>query len=172
MPDPCAIVIFGASGDLAKRKLLPALYELTLQKLLDEKSYIIGFSRSQMTDEAFRKEAKDAISKYSRTQPLDEAVWKKLEPRLFYIAADYGADEGHAKLTAKMGELDKQFGTSGNRMYYISTPPATFEPIITGVGKQVSLGRRQGEKPPRGLRGGSGSSSRSRSAPTWRRPRL
>ncbi len=145
MPNPCAIVIFGASGDLAKRKLLPALYELALQKLLDEKTYIIGFSRSAMSDEQFRAEAKDAIGKYARTKPLDEGVWKSLEPRLFYIAADYGADEGHAKLTAKMGELDKQFGTPGNRMYYISTPPNTFEPIIAGVGKQLAIGRRQSD---------------------------
>ena len=147
MPNPCAIVIFGASGDLAKRKLLPALYELALQNLLDDKSYIIGFSRSAMTDEQFRKEAKDAIGKYARTKPVDESVWASLEKRLFYIAADYGADDGHAKATAKMVELDKQFGTPGNRLYYISTPPATFEPIIAGVGKQLSLGRRQGEKP-------------------------
>ena len=153
MPNPCAIVIFGASGDLAKRKLLPALYELALQKLLDEKTYIIGFSRSAMTDDAFRKEAKDAISKYARTKPFDEGVWKSLEPRLFYIAADYGADEGHAKATAKMAELDKQFGTPPNRMFYISTPPATFEPIIAGVGKQLAIGRRQGEKPAEGTQG-------------------
>ena len=147
MPNPCAIVIFGASGDLAKRKLLPALYELALQKLLDEKSYVIGFSRSAMTDEQFRAEAKDAIGKYARTKPVDDAVWSSLEKRLFYIAADYGADDGHAKATAKMVELDKQFGTPPNRLYYISTPPATFEPIIAGVGKQLSLGRRSGEKP-------------------------
>jgi glucose-6-phosphate 1-dehydrogenase len=150
MPNPCAIVIFGASGDLAKRKLLPALYELALQKLLDEKTYIIGFSRSSMTDDAFRKEAKDAISTYARTQPFDEGIWRALEPRLFYIAADYAADEGHAKLTAKMADLDKQFGTPPNRMFYISTPPATFEPIIAGVGKQLAIGRRQGERPGEG----------------------
>ena len=147
MPNPCAIVIFGASGDLAKRKLLPALYELALQKLLDEKTYIIGYSRSQMSDDDFRKEAKDAIGKYARTKPVDDGVWSSLEKRLFYIAADYGADDGHAKATAKMNELDKQFGTGGNRLYYISTPPATFEPIITGVGKQITAGRRSGEKP-------------------------
>ena len=147
MPNPCAIVIFGASGDLAKRKLLPALYELALQKLLDEKTYIIGYSRSQMSDDEFRKEAVDAIGKYARTKPVDQGVLKDLEKRLFYIAADYGADDGHAKATAKMAELDKQFGTPPNRMYYISTPPATFEPIINGVGKQLSLGRRSGEKP-------------------------
>ena len=147
MPNPCAIVIFGASGDLAKRKLLPALYELAVQKLLDEKTYVIGYSRSQMTDDEFRKEATDAITKYARTKPVDQAVLKSLESRLFYIAADYAADEGHAKATAKMAELDKQFGTPPNRLYYISTPPATFEPIITGVGKQVAMGRRSGERP-------------------------
>ena len=150
MPDPCAIVIFGASGDLAKRKLLPALYELALQELLDEKSYIIGFSRSAMTDDAFRAEAKDAIGKYARTKPVDDGVWASLQKRLFYIAADYGADEGHAKLTAKMAELDKQFGAPGNRLFYISTPPATFEPIIAGVGKQLAIGRRQSDKPAEG----------------------
>ena len=80
---PCGIVIFGASGDLAKRKLIPALYELALQKLLDEKSYVIGYSRSEMTDEQFRAEAKEAITKYARSKPFDEAVWKSMEPRFF-----------------------------------------------------------------------------------------
>jgi glucose-6-phosphate 1-dehydrogenase len=135
---PCGIVIFGASGDLAKRKLIPALYELALEKLLDEKSYVIGYSRSEMTDEKFRAEAKEAVTKYARTKPVDDSVWKSLEARLFYIAADYGSDEGHAKCTAKLEQLDKQFGTPPNRLYYISTPPATFEPIITGAGKQIA----------------------------------
>jgi glucose-6-phosphate 1-dehydrogenase len=130
-------VIFGASGDLAKRKLIPALYELALQNLLDEKSYVIGFSRSQMSDDEFRKVAREAVTKYARTKPIDEAVWKKLEPRLFYLASDYGDDAGHTKASEKMTQLDKQFGTSPNRLYYISTPPETFEPIITGVGKQL-----------------------------------
>ncbi len=134
---PCGIVIFGASGDLAKRKLIPALYELALQNLLDEKSYVIGFSRSQMSDDEFRKVAREAVTKYARTKPIDEAVWKKLEPRLFYLASDYGDDAGHTKASEKMTQLDKQFGTSPNRLYYISTPPETFEPIITGVGKQL-----------------------------------
>jgi glucose-6-phosphate 1-dehydrogenase len=133
--EPCGIIIFGASGDLAKRKLIPALYELARQKLLDEKSYVLGFSRSEMTDEQFRAEAKDAITKYARTKPMDEAVWKSLEPRLFYHASDYGSDAGHTAAADKAVELDKKFGTPHNRLYYISTPPATFEPIIEGVGK-------------------------------------
>jgi glucose-6-phosphate 1-dehydrogenase len=154
MPTPCGIVIFGASGDLAKRKLIPALYELSLQKLLDDKTYIIGYSRSKMTDDQFRKEAKDAVDKYARSKPVDPEVWKKLEPRLFYIAAGYDSDDGHKQCAAKMAELDKQFGTTPNRMYYISTPPETFEPIIAGVGKTLTSGRRQGEQPVAGATGG------------------
>jgi glucose-6-phosphate 1-dehydrogenase len=133
--EPCGIIIFGASGDLAKRKLIPALYELARQKLLDEKSYVLGYSRSELTDEQFRAEAKDAVTRYARTKPIDEAVWKSLEPRLFYHAADYGSDEGHAAAADRARELDAQFGTPHNRLFYISTPPATFEPIITGVGR-------------------------------------
>src|SRR5437588_5038643 len=131
----CAIVIFGASGDLAKRKLIPGLYELARQKLLDEKSYIIGYSRSQMSDEDFRKEAHDAVTKFARTKPVDEAVLKNLESRLFYHAGDYGSDESHAACAERMQQLDRQFGTTHNRLFYISTPPQAFEPIITCLGK-------------------------------------
>src|SRR5258707_10641478 len=103
----CAIVIFGASGDLAKRKLIPALYELARQKLLDDKSYIIGFSRSAMTDEQFRAEAREAVNKFARTKPVDQAILKNLESRLFYKAADYGSDEGHADCADRMAQLDR-----------------------------------------------------------------
>lgn len=132
----CAIVIFGASGDLAKRKLIPALYELSRQKLLDDKSYVIGFSRSEMTDDQFRTEATDAVKKFARTKPVDETVLKKLIERMFYNAADYGSEEGYARCAKRMEELDKKFGTPSDRLFYISTPPATFEPIITCLGKR------------------------------------
>ncbi len=133
---PCAIVIFGASGDLAKRKLIPALYELVREKLLDDKSYVIGFSRSPMTDQQFRAEAHDAITKYARSKPMDENLWKKLEPRLFYIAGDYGSEQAHADCAKRMADIDRQFGTPGNRLFYISTPPTAFEPIIGCLGKR------------------------------------
>ena len=142
--NPCAIVIFGASGDLAKRKLIPALYELSRQKLLDDKSYVIGFSRSEMTDEQFRTEATEAVKKFARTKPIDEAVLKNLIGRMFYNASDYGSEEGHAKCAKKMDELDKQYGTPGNRLFYISTPPATFEPIITALNKRQAAKQNGG----------------------------
>jgi glucose-6-phosphate 1-dehydrogenase len=134
---PCAIVIFGASGDLAKRKLIPALYEMSRQKLLDDKSYVIGFSRSPMTDEQFRAEAKEAVTKFARTKPMDAALWKSIEPRLFYVAGDYGSADAHAQCAARMEKLDQQFGTPGNRLFYISTPPNTFEPIISCLGQRL-----------------------------------
>jgi glucose-6-phosphate 1-dehydrogenase len=137
---PCGIVIFGASGDLAKLKLIPALYELALENLLDEKSYIVGFARTEMTDEEFRVEAKKAITEHARRKTVDESVWKKLEPRLFYVAGGYDSEEAHAKCAKRMAQLDKQFGTTPNRLFYISTPPQAFYPIIN------CLGKLQGEK--------------------------
>jgi glucose-6-phosphate 1-dehydrogenase len=132
----CAIVIFGASGDLAKRKLIPALYELAREKLLHDKSYVLGYSRSAMTDAQFRAEAREAVMKYARTKPIDETLWKNLESRLFYHAADYGSEEGHAQAAERMAQLDRQFDAPPNRLFYISTPPAAFEPIISCLGKR------------------------------------
>ena len=130
----CAIVIFGASGDLAKRKLIPAIYELARQKLLDEKSYVMGYSRSQMSDEQFRQSAREAVEKFARSKPIDPQVWKSLESRMFYNAADYGSADGHARCDERLEQLDEQFGSSGNRLYYIATPPDVFEDIINCLG--------------------------------------
>jgi len=88
---PCAIVIFGASGDLAKRKLIPAIYEMAREKLLSDSTYVVGYSRSPMTDEQYRKVARDAVQQYARSKPVDEGLWKKLEPRFFYTQSGYGS---------------------------------------------------------------------------------
>src|SRR5207248_3280932 len=129
---PCALVIFGASGDLAKRKLIPAIYELAREKLLSEKSYIVGFSRSTMSDDAFRKEWRDSIQQFARTKPIDEAILRALESRIFYMQADYGSADDHARVAENLLKLDRQFGNeAGNRLFYLATPPQTFEAIIT-----------------------------------------
>jgi glucose-6-phosphate 1-dehydrogenase len=132
----CAIVIFGASGDLAKRKLIPAIYELARENLLDDKSYIVGYSRSEMSDEQFRTIAREAIEKHARTKPIDEQVWKKLEPRIFYTRADYGSAEDHARVGGTLGRLDEKFKCGGNRLFYLATPPETFDDIITRLGER------------------------------------
>ena len=97
MAPPCAIVIFGASGDLANRKLIPVIYELAHEKLLDERSYVLGFSRSEMSDEQFRMECRDGVQKFGRSKPIDEGVWKALEQRIYYARAEYGSAEDHAR---------------------------------------------------------------------------
>src|SRR5437867_1865833 len=133
---PCALVIFGASGDLAKRKLIPAIYEMAREKLLPEKFALIGFARTDMSDDAFRKECRESIEKVARSKSLDQNIWKKLEPAIYYVSGDdYGAAEAHKKLSSRLREMDSKHGTAGNRLFYLSTPPNTFAPIISCLGE-------------------------------------
>ena len=143
----CAIVIFGASGDLAKRKLIPAIYEMAREKLLDERSYIVGYSRSPMTDEQFRKVARESIEKHARTEPIDEQVWKSLEPRLYYTQADYGSADDHARVGATLARLDEKFKCSGNRLFYLATPPETFDDIVIRLGERELIEKGQNRDP-------------------------
>src|SRR5579871_3327946 len=132
---PSAVVIFGASGDLAKRKLIPALYELARQKMLSDKFVLVGYSRSEMSDEQYRQECREAVQKFARTKPVDEAILKRIENATFYVRGDYGTEADFARLKEKLAQLDGKFGTAGNRLFYLSTPPNTFEPIITCLGQ-------------------------------------
>src|SRR5690349_15855819 len=139
---PCILVIFGASGDLAKRKLIPAIYELAREKLLPEKFALVGYSRSPMSDDEYRKECREAIQQFARTKPVDPNLWSRIERNASYVQGDYGSAEDHAKLADRLSQIDQQAGTGGNRLFYLSTPPNTFEPIIT------CLGERQKRQPP------------------------
>ncbi|HZZ43298.1 MAG TPA: glucose-6-phosphate dehydrogenase [Tepidisphaeraceae bacterium] len=132
---PSVLVIFGASGDLAKRKLIPAIYEMARENLLPDSFALIGYARSEMSDDDFRKEFRDAVQKFARTKPIDETVLKRIESSVFYLAASYDDPAGHDRLAAKLAELDQSHGTSGNRMFYLSTPPETFYPIIENLGR-------------------------------------
>src|SRR5450432_2979991 len=120
----CALVIFGASGDLAKRKLIPALYEMAREKLLPEQFSLVGFSRTPMSDDDYRKECREAVGKFASTKTLDPQVWQRIEKAIYYISADdYGDAQAHKNLAAKLREIDKSHGTGGNRLFYLSTPP-------------------------------------------------
>src|SRR5688572_15736172 len=135
---PCAVVIFGASGDLAKRKLLPALYEMQREGLLHPGTFIVGFARSEMTDDQYRVEAREAVQKYARTKPVDPALWQSVEKRLYYFRGDYGSAEDHQRLAERLSQLDETHGNRDkNRLFYLSTPPNTFEPIITRLGERA-----------------------------------
>jgi glucose-6-phosphate 1-dehydrogenase len=115
---PSALVIFGASGDLAKRKLLPAVYELAREKLLPEQFALVGYARSEMSDEQFRAEFKQAVEKFARTKPVDPAVLERLAGAVYYHTGDYGSADAHAALARKLEEIDNRHGTSGNRLFW------------------------------------------------------
>src|SRR3569623_1627587 len=121
----CAVVIFGASGDLAQRKLIPAIYEMARENLLNENTFIVGFARSPMTDEQYRKESEEAVRKYARTKPVDEGLLRKVIERMHYFqGADYGSAEAHQKLAETVSKRDERYGNSEkNRLFYLSTPP-------------------------------------------------
>jgi glucose-6-phosphate 1-dehydrogenase len=132
---PCVLVIFGASGDLAKRKLIPAVYDLAKDGLLPERFALVGYARSESSDEAFRQECYEGAKKHARGG-FDEELWKKLAPRISYIQGDYGSGEDHRGLAEYLKEIDAQHGTEGNRLFYLSTPPNTFDAIIDCLGTQ------------------------------------
>ncbi len=127
--DPCILVIFGATGDLTARKLLPAIYNLAREGQLPSQFAVVGFARREKTDEEFRSEMKEAINQYSRVKPVDEAVWKNFEQQIFYHRSEFPDDSGYQSLDQKLKELDGRFGTKGNRVFYLSTQPRYFTMI-------------------------------------------
>ncbi|CAN5463494.1 glucose-6-phosphate dehydrogenase [soil metagenome] len=104
--------------------------------MLPEKFVLVGFARSAMTDDEYRKECREAVTKYARTQPVDAGVLDNLAKNAFYVSGDYGSADAHAKLAKKLADFDQSHGTAGNRLFYLSTPPNTFEPIISCLGEQ------------------------------------
>ncbi len=135
---PCALVIFGASGDLAKRKLIPAIYEMAREKLLSENTYIVGFARSPMTDDQYRAECRESVKKFGRTKPMGMALWEEIEKRIHYFQGDYGSADDHQRLSELLSQLDVKYGNNEkNRLFYLSTPPNTFEPIISRLGERA-----------------------------------
>ena len=132
---PCIITIFGATGDLTMRKLLPAIYNLTRDGTLHENTVVVGFARRPKTDEQFRQEMLDGVQKFSRTKPVDPGIWEKVASKLFYHQSTFEDAEGYKRLAERFAELDKQFNIGGRRLYYLSTSPAEFAPIIQHLGE-------------------------------------
>ena len=128
-PADCGIVIFGASGDLTKRKLLPALCNLCMDRLLPKNFAIIGFARTPMSSEEFQAKAEEAINQYSRRTPSDPKAWARFRGRLLYCQGEYGDPESFRRLEQTQAEAEKTFGTGGNWLYYLSTPPGAYEDI-------------------------------------------
>ncbi|PCI74880.1 glucose-6-phosphate dehydrogenase [Candidatus Aerophobetes bacterium] len=127
--DPCILVIFGASGDLTARKLMPAIYNLKKDGSLPPHFVCVGFARRKKTHEEFRNEMREAISKHSRSQPLDKELYDNFEKEIYYHASEFDDDEGYASLKKQLAEFDQKHGTKGNRLFYLSTQPTFFPKI-------------------------------------------
>src|SRR6201997_2862061 len=129
-PGTCAIVIFGATGDLTHRKLIPALYNLAADGDLPPGLSVVGFARRDKNDEISRQKLYEASRKYSRP-PGDDALWKNFASSIFYHRSEFSDEEGYRRLGDLLAEIDRERGTRGNRIYYLSAGPDQFEPILT-----------------------------------------
>jgi len=141
-PAPNTLVIFGAAGDLTRRKLLPAVYNLDVDGLLPESFAVVGFTRRDWDDATFRAGAREAIGKYSRRK-LDEAKWPTFEQGLFHSNGAFDDPGAYVELKRKLEEIDQIRGIPGNRVYYLSIPPsaiATCVEQLQRVGLVESLG--------------------------------
>jgi len=127
--DPSIMVIFGATGDLSSKKLLPAIYNLAKQRLLPAGFAVVGAAIDDLSDDAFRKRAAEVISEHSRTQPVDQTVLNSFLQAVFYLKVDFGKADDFKSLQKKLDELDHSRHTGGNRVYYCATPPPTYETI-------------------------------------------
>jgi glucose-6-phosphate 1-dehydrogenase len=133
--EPCAIVLFGASGDLAKRKVIPAMFDLAQYKSLGDRYAIVGFSRTPMTDESFRGTVGEAAKTISEVGPIDPAKWSEFSSNLYYSPGEYGDPNSYAQLAKRLAELDKEKDLGGNRLFYLSTPPEVYRDIVEQLGK-------------------------------------
>lgn len=132
-PEPCTIVIFGATGDLTHRKLVPALYNLQRERLLPPGFSVIGFARRDWSDGYFRQSLEEDAKQFSRSG-IQEALWKSFAQGISYIQSSFDAPEGYEALKQQLAELDAQRGTGGNRLFYLATPPESYPTIIQRLG--------------------------------------
>ncbi|MFI5182419.1 MAG: glucose-6-phosphate dehydrogenase [Thermoanaerobaculia bacterium] len=135
IPNPATIVIFGGSGDLSKRKLVPALYELHRDRQLPPETAILGFARTGESDETYRAEMKAAVSEFAREKPVDDGEWSAFASRLFFFRGDLKIPKSFAGLNERLKTLEAARGLPGNRLYYLAIPPSAIEAVIRNLGE-------------------------------------
>ena len=143
---PIAAVIFGATGDLTHRKIIPAFYHLAKNNLFPEGSAIIGFARRPKSDDDFRKDLWEALQKYSHTKPVDEEVWKKLAAHIYYFQGELDQAESYKKLAEKLTSLPEHEKIAGNYLFYLATSPEYFGPAAQNLKAAGLASDRDGKK--------------------------
>src|SRR5438874_9066151 len=132
VPQPCSVVIFGATGDLTMRKLIPALYNIAADGELPPGVAVIGFARRKKTDEEFRKEQEESTRKFSR-QPVRDEIWNGFGQSLSYHPSEFHDAAGYKSLAERLDKIDRERGTGGNRLFYLAVAPDQFEPILKNL---------------------------------------
>jgi len=141
--DPCIMVIFGASGDLTKRKLIPALYNLAKDNLLSKEFALVGVARNELTSEQFRDMIGKEIGEYATTK-VDPDLWHWFARRIYYMAGDFDDPSAYDKLRDLLAQIDKEHGTRGNYFYYLATAPSFFSPIVKQLGAAGMVSEEKG----------------------------
>jgi glucose-6-phosphate 1-dehydrogenase len=140
---PFSLVIFGASGDLARRKLIPALWSLYAARTLPEPFAIIGTARTEMSDDEFRTRMREAVTEFARVQPPSDTVWERFASALTYVAGDPTEPALYGRIAETLVDLERRRGTAPNRLFYGATPPSLYQDIIRHLGAS-GLAREQG----------------------------
>jgi glucose-6-phosphate 1-dehydrogenase len=142
--DPCSIVIFGASGDLTARKLIPAFYHLHKEKQMPPDYRVIGFARREKTDDSWRQELREALNQFSRTKPVDEKVWQEFSKHIFYCLGDMTEPDAYKKLEKEL----TSFGNDAirhNILFYLATMPSQFGEVVDHV-EEAGMLSKNGEQ--------------------------
>jgi glucose-6-phosphate 1-dehydrogenase len=135
VPDPCTLVLFGSTGDLAHRKVIPALYQLWRTNLLPHEFTVLAIGRRPYDDETLRTDFRASLEKYSRVLPLDEAAWRSFSARIHYQRCDFDDPAAYDNLAATLETIDKEQGGRGNHLYYLATQPSAFAEIVAQLGR-------------------------------------
>jgi glucose-6-phosphate 1-dehydrogenase len=133
LADPCAFVVFGAMGDLTRRKLLPSLYNLRANGLLPREFTFIGVARRALDDARYREYATSAAREFA-TRPLDDALWAEFAERVHYVKGDFEDPETYPAIAAALSHVGGEHGSSGSALFYLATPPSEFGAIVRGIG--------------------------------------
>jgi glucose-6-phosphate 1-dehydrogenase len=135
VPDPSMLVLFGATGDLAHRKVLPALYHLWRSNLLPHEFLVLAVGRRPYEDDAFRAEIHASLEQYSRILPLDKDAWNSFAKRIAYHRLDFEHPRGFDDFAKRLDVLDEEHGTRGNHLFYLATQPSQFAEIVAQLGR-------------------------------------
>src|SRR5579862_4094287 len=141
--DPCIMVIYGASGDLTKRKLIPALYNLAKENLLSKEFALVGMARREMSSEEFRNKISEEIGQFA-TAEIDPDLWHWFARRIYYAAGDVGDPAAYTRLQEVLRKVDAEHGTRGNYFYYLATAPEFFSTIVRQLGAAGLLNEEKG----------------------------